>query len=258
MKLGSLFTGAGGFDLGLEQSGMKVVWQCEINKQCQSLLKRHWPDDKRFEDITMMEDNNYGSVDIICGGDPCPCRSKAKENKKSRHPDLSGYFLAVVGRLRSRWILRENVLASDDIHFSTCLELLGYRTIIIRINAYAFTGQNRTRDFIIGCNHERYERELFINECLKRNDPKRIKQAEGYPCLTTQEYRGDPRDGYIFDGSGVRVASACERTKLAGFPENWFEGFSKTAVARMTGNAVVVPVAKYLGDIIIKIDGGLK
>ena len=41
MKVLSLFSGVGGFDMGLEQAGMEVVYQCEIEKKCQSVLKRH-------------------------------------------------------------------------------------------------------------------------------------------------------------------------------------------------------------------------
>ncbi|MFB2977113.1 DNA cytosine methyltransferase [Microseira sp. BLCC-F43] len=43
MRVASFFTGIGGFDLGFERSGMKVVFQCEIDPFCQKILKRHWP-----------------------------------------------------------------------------------------------------------------------------------------------------------------------------------------------------------------------
>ena len=52
MKIGSLFTGIGGLDLGFEQSGyFKVAWQVENNKQCQKVLKKHWPDVTIHEDV---------------------------------------------------------------------------------------------------------------------------------------------------------------------------------------------------------------
>lgn len=44
MKVASFFSGIGGIDLGLELAGMEVVFQCEILKFGQSILKRHWPD----------------------------------------------------------------------------------------------------------------------------------------------------------------------------------------------------------------------
>ena len=51
MKVGSLFTGVGGIDLGLEQSGHQVVWQVERDEQARSILRRHWPDTPIYDDV---------------------------------------------------------------------------------------------------------------------------------------------------------------------------------------------------------------
>ncbi len=44
MRYGSLFSGVGGFDLGLERAGMECAWMCEKDPQARSVLRRHWPD----------------------------------------------------------------------------------------------------------------------------------------------------------------------------------------------------------------------
>lgn len=253
MDVGSLYTGIGGFDLGFERAGMTIAWQCENNKQCQDLLKSHWPKVTLFKDIT--DDNNYSPIELICGGDPCPIRSKAKSIWKTKIPDLSGYFLAVVGKMRPRWVVRENVPASDDVNFIACLEMLGYRTVIISANAAKVTAQNRERDFIVGCHKELYS--SFIKAIPVCKDGKRYAETKyqktpTYPILTTHSCRWDARDGYIWDGSGIRVANSEERRRFTGFPFGWFGNLSKTAIARMTGNAVVVPIAKIIGELIIK------
>ena len=253
MNIGSLFTGAGGFDLGFEKAGMKIIWQCEKDKLCQKLLRKKWPAVLLYEDIT--EKNNYAPVELICGGDPCPIRSRARTVVHTKIPDMSGYFLAVVGKCRPGWVVRENVPASDDVDFVVALEVLGYRVVIVSINAIAYTAQNRERDFIVGCFEEKKFRRFLdiipVEKNGKRFTETKYKKKKGYPVLTTHPVRWDSRDGYIWDGTGLRVADSEERRKLSGFPAEWFDGFSKTAVARMTGNAVVVPVVEELGKIIM-------
>ena len=54
MRVLSLFSGVGGFDMGLEQAGMKVVYQCEVDNKCQSVLKRHWPDTPLHDDVSTL------------------------------------------------------------------------------------------------------------------------------------------------------------------------------------------------------------
>jgi len=257
-NFGSLFSGAGGFDMGFERAGMKVVWQCEKDRQCRKILQNHWPGVPLYEDIT--KNNAYAPVQLICGGDPCPIRSRARSNGQSKHPDLSGYFLAVVGRLRPRWVVRENVPAPDDVHFTTALEVLGYGTVIIRINADTATGQCRQRDFIVGCYQttgQSLARVLPYIADGKGAYTTRLGTGQVTPCLTTHRARYDSRDSYVFDGR-FRILDSEERTTLAGFPAGWFEGASDTGIARMTGNAVVVPVAEFLGRMIFEANEKLK
>lgn len=66
----SLFAGIGGFELGLERSGLcQTVAQCEIDPYCQKVLAKHWPEVKRFDDVTTFEYTK--PVDMVTAGFPC-------------------------------------------------------------------------------------------------------------------------------------------------------------------------------------------
>ena len=51
MRYGSLFTGIGGIDLGLERAGMECAWQVENDPHCVKILEKHWPNTRRYEDV---------------------------------------------------------------------------------------------------------------------------------------------------------------------------------------------------------------
>jgi len=53
--VGSLFSGIGGLDLGLERAGMKVVWQSEIDPFACKVLKKHWPEVVNHGDIKQID-----------------------------------------------------------------------------------------------------------------------------------------------------------------------------------------------------------
>ena len=71
MKVLDLFSGIGGFSLGLERAGFETVAFCEIDPFCRKVLKKHWPDVPIHEDITQLDGKQYESVDVVCGGFPC-------------------------------------------------------------------------------------------------------------------------------------------------------------------------------------------
>lgn len=71
LTLGSLFSGVGGFEIGAENAGIKTLWQCEIDKKCQSVLKKHYPDAILYTDVKEIKGDKIKPVDIITFGSPC-------------------------------------------------------------------------------------------------------------------------------------------------------------------------------------------
>jgi DNA (cytosine-5)-methyltransferase 1 len=75
MKVLSLFSGVGGFDMGLENAGMETVFQCEWDKHANSILHRHWPDVPKWDDVSTLTGKhilaNAPIVDVVAWGSPC-------------------------------------------------------------------------------------------------------------------------------------------------------------------------------------------
>lgn len=109
LKVLDLFSGIGGFSLGLERTGgFETVAFCEIEPFCQKVLKKHWPEVPIFEDVRTL--NYEGSVDVVCGGFPCQPFSNAGERrgtKDDRH--LWPAMLNLVETYRPAWVIGENV-----------------------------------------------------------------------------------------------------------------------------------------------------
>jgi DNA (cytosine-5)-methyltransferase 1 len=110
MRAGSLFSGIGGLDLGLERAGMRVVWQCESDPYCRRVLARHWPEVTCYEDIRTVEWESVESVDLVCGGFPCqPVSVAGKQLAQEDERWLWPEFVRCIRSLRPLYVLVENV-----------------------------------------------------------------------------------------------------------------------------------------------------
>lgn len=111
MTFGSLFTGIGGIDLGLERAGMECRWQVEIDPFCNRVLERHWPKVKRYRDITTLTGDELERVDWLAGGFPCQDLSQAGKRVgiEGARSGLWFEFARLIGKLRPTGVLIENV-----------------------------------------------------------------------------------------------------------------------------------------------------
>ena len=143
---GSLFSGIGGFDLGLERAGFKTIWQVEIDDYCSQVLARHFPNATRYADIRSVHgmvahaeskrlerrrDGQEGietepqrllsagsgqcesclaPVDLITGGFPCqPVSHAGKRRGAEDDRYLWPEMLRVIRDLRPSFVVAENV-----------------------------------------------------------------------------------------------------------------------------------------------------
>lgn len=144
-KIGSLFSGIGGFELGLERAipNSKTIWQVEQNKFCQSILKKHWPKAKIYDDVRNITKDNVEAVDILCGGFPCQDISVAGK-QGGLNGERSGLWWEmwrIIGELRPKIIVMENVsniLLLGGLNILGSLTKIGYDTEWTVISAKQF------------------------------------------------------------------------------------------------------------------------
>lgn len=111
LTVGSLFSGIGGLELGLEWTGgFETIWQCEIDPYARAVLAKHWPEVPRYEDVRHITAATVPSPDVLIGGFPCQPHSVAgKRGASLDERDLWGEFARIIGETRPRWVVAENV-----------------------------------------------------------------------------------------------------------------------------------------------------
>jgi len=107
MNVLDLFSGIGGFSLGLERAGMRTLAFCESDPDCVSTLRRHWPDVPVFGDIRSLT-VEPGFAEVFCGGFPCQPFSTAARGRNNA-ADLWPAYLRLVREGRPDWVCAENV-----------------------------------------------------------------------------------------------------------------------------------------------------
>lgn len=174
LTVGSLCTGIGGIDLGLERSGMRVRWQVEIDPYCQERLRQLWPHVLLYGDLRSVTGYEIEPVDVLCGGYPCQPFSQAGKRAGEDDPrHLWPEFARILRVLRERgcppgYVLLENVAGHLSLGFGsvlrdlaglgydaewTCVRASDRRRVVLpdgRILTLGGASHLRKRVFIIG------------------------------------------------------------------------------------------------------------
>jgi len=110
LKVLDLFSGIGGFSLGLESTGFfETVAFCEKDDFCRQVLKKNWPNISIYNDVRSLHDTRI-QADVVSGGFPCQAFSQAGL-QKGRSDDrwLWNEMFDVIKRVKPRWVIGENV-----------------------------------------------------------------------------------------------------------------------------------------------------
>jgi len=253
VTVGSLFSGIGGLDLGLERAGMKVIWQSEIDKYCCKILKKHWPEVPNHGNIKEIKWQEIQRPNIIAGGYPCQPFSQAGKRKGTQDPrHLWPWVRKAISQLRPDYAILENVpghLTMGGTEVIGALTEIGYDAEW-RVVSAAGLGANHLRKRIIIVAHPNCGR------CQER-------QSE------TEPISGSCRSGQ----QNNLAHTICKRTQIP--IERIFTGIQKSEcptwwqvepdVGRVAhgvpsrvdrlrglGNAVVPQVAEYIGRLVME------
>lgn len=272
MKFFDLFSGIGGFHLGMEQAGHKCVGACEVDKHARQIYTKHFPKTKIWNDATKINPEEIPNFDCLCAGFPCQTFSLAGNRfgfKESRGT-LFFEIARIAGQKKPRFLFLENVrgLLSHDRGktFGTILatlDELGYDAQWQVLNSKYFVPQNRERIFIIGYLRGTPRPKIFpIKESYEGNSITRSKtQGKGERIqnkisgtIDANYFKGHATRTMIHRKStkGIRRLTPLECERLQGFPDDFTIGPPNYERYRCLGNAVTVPVIKYIAKRFIK------
>ena len=129
LTIGSLFSGIGGLDLGIERGlasagvAAETIWQVEQSDYCRRVLSRHWPNTVRYTDVRTITAETVHPVDVLVGGFPCQDISTAGKGA-GLAGEKSGLFFEmarIVRELEPRIVVMENVPAITSRGLDTVL-----------------------------------------------------------------------------------------------------------------------------------------
>ena len=279
----SLFTGIGGIDLAAEAAGFSTLCQCEWAEFPNAVLKKHWPEVPRFQDITtvtkeaFIEKTGQESVTLISGGFPCQPFSAIGAKKGFTDPRyLWPQMCRVIKELHPHFVLGENVANFINMGLNKTiidLEKAGYAVWTFVLPACSVGAwHERKRTFIVGA-------DVSNAPCIRHGN--KTGSAAGNPIscgLFSQEEENGTLVGKSVGGDLLSGEKCRSKTSLQsgvggvadGIPASVDGRFlwitEPTDIPRLTedkkdrvkrlkalGNAVVpaqvYPILKYIADI---------
>lgn len=293
MRVASFFAGIGGFDLGFERAGMKVVFQCELDPFAQLVLKRHWPEVPLHGNIKTLKPTAIPLADLWCAGWPCQDLSHGKtkrEGLRGRQSGLFHAFMALAREVRPKWLVLENVPGLLTAQGGRALEQVtdeleesGYLGGWLSCNlSNAGLPHNRNRIFFVASSGTDGALEIFANrrELRGNNAARETLGADARPTVREGPERDAPLVVQRRGGFGYTLASSIcptiraqtgghqgghsDRPILCGQKldvdrmrdTNGVSGRLDGRRGRLIGNAVSPVIAEWLGKRILECAGG--
>lgn len=278
MKVLDLFSGIGGFSLGLERAGMETVAFCEFDEKCRQVLKKHWPDVPQYHDVRtltaeQLEHDGIKDIGLVCGGYPCQPFSTAGKREgenDDRHlwPEIKRLLTEYIeiGKPVPRCLF-ENVAGHVTLGLDSVLadlETLGYACWPLIIPACAVGAYHRRdRIWIIAHSDSAADGEQHVNEGARNDHQGALSDV---PNANSERLQGRIHirspDAEGWEEQENRSLGSCGNGWSWDRPVRWEPEPRVGRVAngipgrvdrlKQLGNAVVPQVAEMLGHAIME------
>ena len=256
MRVLDLFSGIGGFSLGLERTGgFRTVAFCEIDPYCRAVLKKHWLGVPCYQDVRTIP--RIG-CDVVTGGFPCqPWSHAGKQRGSSDDRHLWPAMLGVIRVERPTWVVGENVVGLINMGLDTVLsdlEAEGYSSRTFAIPASAVNAKHRRERIWIVAHADRKGLEGRHRGVLQERAGEQLTRAGcSLPDSDHQVQSDVPVDGI----QGICVQGLTSDGGYAWLPE---PGVGRVAHGipsrvdrlRALGNAVVPQIPFIIGQAILE------
>jgi DNA (cytosine-5)-methyltransferase 1 len=281
LLVAGLFAGIGGFEEGFRQAGHESGTLCEIDPLARHVLRKRFPNAVLKDDVTTLR--SLPSCDVLVAGFPCQDLSQVGKTRGISGPNSSliSHVIQLLRRRRGRpaWVVLENVPFMLSLnggeairHVTQMLEELGYAWAYRTINTQSFGLPQRRRRVILVASNDRDPRPVLLSpDSENPSRPSRKLHACGFYWTEGNTGLGWAVDAVppLKGGSALHIPSPPaiwfparrliatpsveDAERLQGFPPGWTDISDVDPKAtrkrwRMIGNAVSVPVAKWVAE----------
>jgi DNA (cytosine-5)-methyltransferase 1 len=285
LRVLDLFSGIGGFSLGLERTGgFETVAFCEIDPYCRAVLRKHWPSVPCYTDVRelgceQLETDGLGRIDCVVGGYPCQPFSfagqrRGQEDDRHLWPEVH----RLLASIRPTWGLFENVAGHINMGLDQVLSDLegeGYTAWPLVIPACALDAPHR-RDRVWIVAHSNMQRKCGGRGKVQSSHGKIQERHYDAKFSDAGEHGGadvaDASSPRLSDNRGSEASTWRERLRTAGYAgcgrrggEGWSPEPNVGRVAhgvpsrvdrlKALGNAVVPQIPEIIGRAILAAEG---
>jgi DNA (cytosine-5)-methyltransferase 1 len=279
MQVAGLFSGIGGFELAFAQAGFANSLLVEIDDTATAVLKHRFPGHHLQADLLDVVDLPAG-IDVLTAGFPCQNLSMAgdKSGIEGEKSGIVGKMFELIAQSRVPTIVIENVYFMLQLDRGNGMrrlveefEALQYRWAYRVINTIGFSLPQRRRRVYMVASREIDPRTVLFADETERDTPIEPNlevplgfywtegrtgiglTVDGIPPLKVGSTLGIPSaPAVLFPDREVLMPSLAACEKLQGFPEGWTAAADsdggRGSKWRLVGNAVSVPVARWIAE----------